>query len=267
MRRLFTITLVLVAAFVLVACQQAESTEAPVPTAAPPTQAEAEAVPTEVPAPAVTGTVTYLQRIALSPDSTVSVILYDVSRAGVSVVNEQQITNPGQVPIAFTLPYEPATIDPGHLYTVHAEIQDGTGSAIFVSTGIYPVITFDNPTQDVEVTVYPVSVVPPGEEPAPGTPPVVTVTLNPYEAEAGQDVDVYVHATATDGSGITKLELYVGDESTAEWTSETPEGEPWIHNTFVLRSVTPGDYEIRVKAIDSQGDEAWAETEKLTVAE
>jgi hypothetical protein len=54
---------------------------------------------------AVSGTVFYLQRIALPPDTSLEVNLVDISKQDVPVVTiaEQKITNPGQVPIPFEL--------------------------------------------------------------------------------------------------------------------------------------------------------------------
>jgi uncharacterized lipoprotein YbaY len=62
----------------------------------------------------VTGTVFYLQRILLPPDAAVEVKLVDISRqdAPAVTISDQKITDPGQVPIPFELPYDPAKIDP-----------------------------------------------------------------------------------------------------------------------------------------------------------
>jgi uncharacterized lipoprotein YbaY len=268
-------TIALLAAVLLVmGCQSANQDNT---AQSPPEQEVAEAVPTQeppTPAPAtdepepsasvVTGSVISEGAVALPADSTVNVLLYGVSQAGVAVVSDHSIATQGQLPATYALAYDPATIDQDILYTVHADVKDTAGNLLFVSTGLFPVITFGNPTAGVEVAVHQLTT-PPGEEPPPGTPPVVTVTLNPYEAEAGQKVDVYTHATATDGAGVVSLELWVDDEITSEWSSTTPEGEPWIHHTFVLRDVETGEYKIRVKAIDNQGDEGWSADEWLKV--
>ncbi len=65
--------------------------------------------PNEVQA-AVSGTVFYLQRIALPPDASVAVKLVDISKQDVPAVTiaEQKITPRGQVPIPFELQYDPA---------------------------------------------------------------------------------------------------------------------------------------------------------------
>jgi uncharacterized lipoprotein YbaY/phosphoserine phosphatase len=105
---------------------------------------------------AVSGTVFYLQRIALPPDASVEVKLVDISKQDVPVVTiaEQKITNPGQVPIPFELRYDPAKIDPRMTYAVQARIDQG-GKLLFISTQVFPVITRGNP-KHLEVKVEPV---------------------------------------------------------------------------------------------------------------
>ena len=64
----------------------------------------------------VTGTVTYLQRMALPPSAVIEVKFQDVFRADApaTVIAEQKITAEGkQVPIPFELRYEPTRIDLG----------------------------------------------------------------------------------------------------------------------------------------------------------
>jgi uncharacterized lipoprotein YbaY len=105
---------------------------------------------------AVTGTVVYRQRIALPPDAVVRVTLVDVSRQDVAatVIAEQVVAQPGQVPIPFALPFDPEQIDPRFSYAVQARIEAG-GRLRFVSTRSYPVITRGHPNR-VEVRVDPV---------------------------------------------------------------------------------------------------------------
>ncbi len=104
----------------------------------------------------VSGTVYYLQRIALPPGASVEVKLVDISRQDVPAVTiaEQKISNPGQVPIPFELSYDPAKIDHRMTYAVQARIERGV-RLLFISTSVFPVITRGNPTH-VEVKVDPV---------------------------------------------------------------------------------------------------------------
>ncbi|MGH9842426.1 MAG: YbaY family lipoprotein [Blastocatellia bacterium] len=101
----------------------------------------------------VTGTVTYRQRIALPPDAIVEVSLLDVSRADAPavVLDKQEIKPTTQVPIPFTVSYDPAKIDERHSYAVQARILR-EGKLWFINTTRYAVITQGNPTK-VEVVV------------------------------------------------------------------------------------------------------------------
>jgi putative lipoprotein len=114
---------------------------------------------TSAPAPAarVTGTFTYLQRVALPPSAVVKVQLADVSRADAPAValGEQLIRTEGrQVPFAFSIAYDPAKIDPRFTYAVSARIEDG-GKLLFISDQRHAVITHGAPTS-VEIVVRPV---------------------------------------------------------------------------------------------------------------
>jgi uncharacterized lipoprotein YbaY len=107
---------------------------------------------------AVTGTITYLQRIARPEDAVVEVKLSDVSRADApaTVIGEQTITNPGQVPIPFVVTYDPAVIDPRFTYAIQVRITDGAGNLMWINTSAYNVITNGNPST-IEVVVDQVS--------------------------------------------------------------------------------------------------------------
>lgn len=83
----------------------------------------------------LSGEVFYLQRIALPPSAQVSVSLQDVSLADAPAVElaHQVLPSGKQVPIAFTLNYDPAQVKPGHSYAVSARIEIG-GKLKFIST-------------------------------------------------------------------------------------------------------------------------------------
>ncbi len=105
----------------------------------------------------VTGTVTYRQRIALTPNAVIEVKLLDVSRADAPAVTiaEQTIMPAGhQVPIAFSLEYDPGRIDDRSRYVIQARILE-KGQVTFISTQAYPVITVGNPNK-INVIVSPV---------------------------------------------------------------------------------------------------------------
>lgn len=96
----------------------------------------------------VTGTVAYLQRIALPPNAIIQVQLQDVSRAGAPArtIGQEKITlGERQVPVPFEIKVDPAKIDPKHTYTLTARIVVDDKMR-FVSDKAYPVLTRDNPS-------------------------------------------------------------------------------------------------------------------------
>ncbi len=90
----------------------------------------------------VTGTISYLQRIALPEGSEVTVQLRDVSRMDASavVLAEQRFTARSQVPLPFELRVDAARIDPRMRYAVAARIERG-GKLLFINDKIYSVLT------------------------------------------------------------------------------------------------------------------------------
>lgn len=125
----------MVAVLLLAACGPAATT-APTPS------------PTPTPEAKVTGTVTYLEKIALPAGAVVGVNLLDVSKqdAPAVTIGEQVITTSGnQVPFPFEIKYNPTTIDPRYNYAVRASITVD-GKLWFISDTTYPVITRGNPS-------------------------------------------------------------------------------------------------------------------------
>ncbi|MGF1459248.1 MAG: YbaY family lipoprotein [Leptolyngbyaceae cyanobacterium] len=105
----------------------------------------------------VTGTVTYNQRIALPPNATLVVTLEDVSRADApsQVIAGKTIQTAGQqVPIPFSLTYDPAEIVARNRYVVRAQVFYD-GGLQWTSTTAYPVITQGNVTE-VEIQIEPI---------------------------------------------------------------------------------------------------------------
>jgi putative lipoprotein len=89
----------------------------------------------------LTGTVTYRERIALPPQAVLYVQLVDVTQdLPPVIIAEQRIDDPGQPPMAFELPYDPARIEPTHAYEVMAriEVED---EIIFLAPGSDAVLT------------------------------------------------------------------------------------------------------------------------------
>jgi putative lipoprotein len=90
----------------------------------------------------VTGTVAYRERIALPPDAVVEVVLLDLSRMDVAatILAQQVIVPKQQVPIPFTLGYDPTAIDTRMSYAVRATIKRGD-KLLFVTDRNHPVLT------------------------------------------------------------------------------------------------------------------------------
>lgn len=110
--------------------------------------------------PQVTGTMSYLQRIALPEDAFIRVQIEDVSRmdAPSVVIGEQIITPAGaQVPIPFAVSYSANDIQEGHTYSLSVRITDGIGDLLWITDSYIPVITNGSPTSDIEVMLVQVS--------------------------------------------------------------------------------------------------------------
>ena len=88
------------------------------------------------------GTATYRERLALPPDAVFEATLEDVSKADApaEVLGQARIARPGNPPIRFAIPYDPARINPSHRYAVRARILVG-GELFFVTDRSYPVLT------------------------------------------------------------------------------------------------------------------------------
>ena len=118
-------------------------------------QATGTTAPTTSNRESITGTVTYLPRVALPPGSIVQVQLADVTNVGVpaQVIASQTITPAGgQAPIPFEIKYDPAQIDLNHTYALQAKIFVD-GQLRWVTTQSYPVLTNNQPWTDVEIVV------------------------------------------------------------------------------------------------------------------
>ena len=95
----------------------------------------------------VTGSVTYRERLALTPDATLIVELRDVSYADgpAPLIARQTISDPGQVPIGFKVGYNREDIDSRSTYSISADIVESDGRLAFTNDTAYEVITRGNP--------------------------------------------------------------------------------------------------------------------------
>jgi len=106
-------------------------------------------------AAAVTGTVTYLEKIALSPQALIEIRLLDSTGTdgAATLIGRRVIVAAGrQVPIPFEVWYDPARINPRDTYTLQARIFEGP-ELLFTTTQPYPVITQGHPTTGVEINL------------------------------------------------------------------------------------------------------------------
>jgi uncharacterized lipoprotein YbaY len=94
----------------------------------------------------VKGSLSFAERAELTPEAQAIVVLVEHSGNPITaqIIGSQVIKDPGQVPIAFELPYSTEKIDPEALYTVSAAIVDGT--RLWASDDGTRVITYGNPT-------------------------------------------------------------------------------------------------------------------------
>ena len=94
----------------------------------------------------LTGTATYRERIALPAGAVFEATLEDVTRADApaEVLGRTRIDAPGNPPFKFTIPYDPARIDPAHRYTVRAKVTVDE-RLMFTTDTHYPVLSGRSP--------------------------------------------------------------------------------------------------------------------------
>jgi len=131
---------------------------------------------------AIVGTVTYRQRMSLAPDATVVVRLEDVTRADAPatvLAESRERANDRQVPIPFSLPYDPGRIENGHTYVLRATISD-EDEMLFTTTTMTPVLS-NGVTGGVELVLEPADSPPPaGGSPAGGNTASTATLENTY---------------------------------------------------------------------------------------
>ena len=118
----------------------------------------------------VAGTITYRERIALSPDAVVEVRLEDVTRAEGTppVVSRMRLEHAGQVPIKFELPYDARLVHARGRYAVRATISD-RGVDLFTSLDTELVLTQGHDAQ-AALTLTRIGTPKPPTEAAPARP-------------------------------------------------------------------------------------------------
>ena len=150
-----TPTPVATAAPTATATTAATTAPTPTPTATPTAPPSATAAPSPTPRPTsgtVDGTLVYREPAKLSEGAKAVVALVDEGNgSSVAVVASEVIPTPGQQPIAFSLGYATARIDPARAYTIRAAIIDGDNAWVS-ATGV-AVITEGAPTSGVVVSL------------------------------------------------------------------------------------------------------------------
>ncbi len=187
----------------------------------------------------VNGSVTYRERLALTPGAMLVVELRDVSYADAPapLIARQTITGPGQVPITFEVGYNRQDINPRNRYSVSARIVESDGRLAFINDTAYEVITRGRPNK---VDMLLVLVQPPpglvGNGGAAGSDwrtwvevpaPVLWANLMPNEAE--HLMRVVYHQSTIEGCarpGSQELELD-GYDIIVRVTLMQPPPTPW----------------------------------------
>ena len=100
------------------------------------------------PTATVRGEATYRERLAVPPGAQLEVVLQDVSRADApaQAIGSVTLSDIGQPPYRFEIPYLPELIVASHRYSVRAQLTH-QGQLLFTTDRTYPVITAGNPTE------------------------------------------------------------------------------------------------------------------------
>ncbi len=178
----------------------------------------------------VTGTIVYRERIALPADAVVTVRIENASLMDAppdqTIVAEEIISDPGQVPIPYEVFYDSADINDQLSYGIRVRIMDGDGNLLFINTQPVPVITLGSPTEDVAVLVQSVAVAPTPAAveatPRPTLPPAIitaaAATIEAYLAgptatpgQAPSDTSELVNATAAPDQAPIIVNFFASD--------------------------------------------------------
>ena len=133
-----------------------------------PSNATVEVPSGRSPNASVSGSVTYRERLVLSPGAKLVVELRDVSYkdAAAPLMARQTISDPGQVPIKFKIEYNRDDIDSRNVYSITARIVESDDRLAFINDTAYEVITRGKPSK---VDMLLVLVQPPPDQVEEGT--------------------------------------------------------------------------------------------------
>jgi putative lipoprotein len=95
----------------------------------------------------------YRERIALTPAAVVQIEVVELTQDGSpgTVIGQQTIQSPAQVPIPFTVAINPQRVRADGSYVVNVRITDGT--RVFTTAAPVPVLTQGHRSSEVEVLV------------------------------------------------------------------------------------------------------------------
>ncbi len=106
-------------------------------------------------ATAVSGTLTYRDRVAIPANAVVTVQIAEVptaGRAGLVIAEQRFTTNNAQPPFRYSIPYDAARIDAAKQYTVQSNISVG-GQVRYTTNTVYRVISQGAPVIDVNLVL------------------------------------------------------------------------------------------------------------------
>jgi hypothetical protein len=83
--------------------------------------------------------------------------------------------------------------------------------------------------------------------------PAVVITAPTANSQVPINVPVTVQATASDPSGVKRMELWVSNIKTADAVSPVDQGQATLTASFQWTPPAPGSYTLEVKAFNSQG--------------
>ena len=116
--------------------------------AAPAVPAASPVAAAQTAAATVSGTVTYRERMALSPDATVEVWIVDTSPGigTMAILTQTTVAAEGrQVPLPFELHVDPSRVEQRRAYGLKAVIRAG-GQMLFANADPVPVLTLGHPS-------------------------------------------------------------------------------------------------------------------------
>lgn len=108
---------------------------------------------------AVSGMITNIDNALIQDGAVAKIQIQDTSLADApaTVMGELTIENLGQFPIVYEVAYQADEIIDNHTYTMSVRIETADGTLLFINDTAIPVITNDNPTENVEVPVIEIS--------------------------------------------------------------------------------------------------------------